>query len=241
MAMSRHAQLLLRSAFAALALVILGVFAFGVAVYEGYARVSPGVAPWGMPDLSERPGWFARLQLNSASVDGNACVQMLARGGVHHTRLADHHFADGCSFTTVVSAKTAVPLHPDLIATCSLTAGLEWYEGLVNEIALRTLKAEVVRIDHVGTYVCRNINRDPNGMRSEHATANAIDITAFHLSNGKTISIARDWDKATPEGQFLHEAHDAACGIFNVVLGPDFNEAHKTHFHLDLGWFHACH
>ncbi|WP_290982909.1 extensin family protein [Hyphomicrobium sp.] len=33
---------------------------------------------------------------------------------------------------------------------------------------------------------------------------------------------------------FLHEAHDGACDLFGTVLGPDTNEAHHDHFHLDM-------
>jgi hypothetical protein len=240
MMLSQRMQQAIRWAFAAVAALILLTFALGIGVFEGWVRVGPNWAPWGMPDLREPPRWFARLQLNSISTDGNACVQMLARGGLHHTRLADRWFAPGCGYTSVVSAQTSVAMHPALTATCSMTAGIEWYEARLDEIALRTLHARIVRIDHVGTYVCRNINRDPEGLRSEHATANAIDITAFHLSNGKTVSIAKDWRKATPESEFLHEAHEAACDLFNVVLGPDYNKAHATHFHLDLGPYRAC-
>ncbi len=223
-----------------LALLIVASMALAVGIHEGWVRVAPKLAPWGIPDLREEPGWFARLQLNTVSVDGNACVQMLARAGLHHTRLADQHFAPGCGYTTVVSAQPAIPFSPTLTATCGLTAALAWYERVVDDIASRTLHAHIVRVDHIGTYVCRNVNRDPDGMRSEHATANAIDVTAFDLSNGKVVSIARDWSKPTIEGQFLHEAHDAACDLFNVVLGPDYNKAHATHFHLDLGSFRTC-
>ncbi len=132
-------------------------------------------------------------------------------------------------------------LQPSLTATCGLTAALVWYEGALDRIARRIFKMPLVRVDHVGTYVCRNINWERNGFRSEHATANAIDITAFHLSDGRVISVKRDWGKPTPEGQFLKEAHEAACGLFNVILGPDYNKAHATHFHVDLGRFRACH
>ena len=238
--MSPRLQWIVRWTFAGMALSILASFALSIGIYEGFVRIGPKWAPWGIPDLREEPGWFARLQLNTVSVDGNVCVQMLARGGVHHTRLADRYFAPGCTHVSVVSAQPLVPLRTALTATCSLTAGLVWYERAVDEIAARVLKARIVRIDHVGTYVCRNMNREPDGMRSEHATANAIDVTAFHLSNGKTVSIARDWKKQTPEAQFLHEAHDAACDLFNVVLGPDYNKAHATHFHLDLGSYRTC-
>lgn len=33
---------------------------------------------------------------------------------------------------------------------------------------------------------------------------------------------------------FLHQAHDGACNIFDTVLGPDTNEAHRDHLHLDM-------
>jgi hypothetical protein len=33
---------------------------------------------------------------------------------------------------------------------------------------------------------------------------------------------------------FLHQAHDNACSIFDTVLGPDTNDAHHDHFHLDM-------
>jgi hypothetical protein len=34
--------------------------------------------------------------------------------------------------------------------------------------------------------------------------------------------------------QFLRDAHTGACKIFGTVLGPDANEAHKNHFHVDM-------
>jgi hypothetical protein len=140
----------------------------------------------------------------------------------------------------VVAARPAIALRPRLVATCSLAAALVWYQRAVDALAARMLNARVVRIDHVGTYACRNVNREPDGMRSEHATANAIDITAFRLSDGRVVNIARDWRKPTREAAFLREAHGAACRLFNVVLGPDYNKAHATHFHLDLGSFRVC-
>jgi hypothetical protein len=233
-------QSVFRWLFAGLAISILFAFALAAGIYLGWMRVGPNWAPWGIPDLNQAPGWFARLQLNTVSVDGNRCVQMLSRARLRHTRLLDRRFADGCRYTTVVRSQPPVPFRPALMATCSLTAALTWYERVVDDIASRTLRQRIVRIDHVGTYVCRNVNRDPDAMRSEHATANAIDITAFRLANGKVVSVTRDWGKATPEGKFLREAHEAACGLFNVVLGPDFNKAHATHFHLDLGSYRAC-
>jgi hypothetical protein len=33
---------------------------------------------------------------------------------------------------------------------------------------------------------------------------------------------------------FLRKTHEAACGIFSTVLGPEANEAHRNHMHFDL-------
>jgi hypothetical protein len=39
---------------------------------------------------------------------------------------------------------------------------------------------------------------------------------------------------ATPTMAFLHDAHDAACRIFGTTLGPEANDAHRNHFHVDM-------
>jgi len=33
---------------------------------------------------------------------------------------------------------------------------------------------------------------------------------------------------------FVRKVHDDACNIFGTVLGPEANDAHKNHFHLDM-------
>lgn len=36
------------------------------------------------------------------------------------------------------------------------------------------------------------------------------------------------------KSQFLHDAHTSACRIFGTSLGPESNEAHRNHFHVDM-------
>lgn len=36
------------------------------------------------------------------------------------------------------------------------------------------------------------------------------------------------------KGRFLREAHAAACRIFGTTLGPEANEAHRNHLHVDM-------
>ncbi len=42
-------------------------------------------------------------------------------------------------------------------------------------------------------------------------------------------SVARD-----PKSLFLKDIHETACKVFGTVLGPEANNAHKNHFHLDM-------
>jgi hypothetical protein len=37
-----------------------------------------------------------------------------------------------------------------------------------------------------------------------------------------------------PRWRFLRAAHAAACRIFGTTLGPEANEAHRNHFHVDM-------
>lgn len=95
---------------------------------------------------------------------------------------------------------------------------------------------------------------------SEHASANAIDITGFVTRDGRRVRVATDWRKPasnvvpaaaaaaaagdppgeTPEATFLRAVRDGACDVFHGVLGPDFNAAHRNHFHLDMGRQRIC-
>ncbi len=40
--------------------------------------------------------------------------------------------------------------------------------------------------------------------------------------------------KLDKRARFLRIIHSRACGLFGTVLGPEANDAHKDHFHLDL-------
>jgi hypothetical protein len=76
---------------------------------------------------------------------------------------------------------------------------------------------------------------------SEHATGNAVDVSAFVLADGRRISIERDWRNPDPAVQdFLQTIRASACKRFGTVLSPDYNAAHYNHLHLDLGRGGLC-
>jgi hypothetical protein len=50
---------------------------------------------------------------------------------------------------------------------------------------------------------------------------------------GKPVELGGP-QKPTKEAFFLRALHDGACRQFGTVLGPEANDAHRNHFHLDL-------
>ena len=76
---------------------------------------------------------------------------------------------------------------------------------------------------------------------SEHAFGKALDIAAFRLVDGRSISVLDDYYDKGAKGAFLREIHQKACDLFDVTLGPDYNADHANHFHLDVGIRRACH
>ncbi|NEX47524.1 extensin-like domain-containing protein [Pseudotabrizicola algicola] len=89
-------------------------------------------------------------------------------------------------------------------------------------------KGKVVQLQVAGSYVCRTQNHRSGARLSEHARGRAIDISGFTFSNGKTVSVLRNFDKT------MRKAHKAACGIFKTTLGPGSDGMHEDHLHFDV-------
>ena len=106
--------------------------------------------------------------------------------------------------------------------------------------AVRHFGSPVNRLEHFGSYACRNVNGREGGRRSQHATADALDVAGFVLSNGRRILVRTDWNGDAQEVSFLREIHAGACRLFDTVLGPEYNAAHHDHLHLDRGSFRIC-
>lgn len=84
------------------------------------------------------------------------------------------------------------------------------------------------------SYSCRAINHVSGGRLSEHGHANALDVSAFILSDGDVVTVKGAWRGDARQSAFLHAVHDGACQEFSTVLGPNHDRMHHDHFHLDL-------
>ena len=87
-------------------------------------------------------------------------------------------------------------------------------------------------------YACRTRNSQPGARISEHGKGRAIDISAFRLKNGETITLLEGWNNRR-QGRILRDMWRAACGPFGTVLGPDSNRFHLDHFHFDTARYRS--
>ena len=118
--------------------------------------------------------------------------------------------------------------------TCNLAANFAaWARYAVQPAARLVLGAEIEKIETFGTYNCRPIAG--SAKLSEHAHSNAIDVSAFVLSDGRRITVQQGWHGDRQTRQFLSLIHASACKRFSTVLSPDYNAAHHDHFHFDMG------
>jgi hypothetical protein len=140
--------------------------------------------------------------------------------------------------TAVLSRGRLVPLSSPVTTNCQMASALPGWVADVDGYAEAMLGSSLASINTGTSYMCRNRNNAESGFTSEHGFANAVDVTGFTLEDGRSIAVEGQWlPAAAPEGRLLRLAHDAACGGFTTVLGPEANAEHRDHLHLDLG----CH
>ena len=63
-----------------------------------------------------------------------------------------------------------------------------------------------------------------------HGRANALDVRAFKLSNGKSIYLT---DRTVPR-EVRESVLHSVCARFSTVLGPGSDWYHEDHIHLDV-------
>lgn len=178
--------------------------------------------------------------------EAGQCLAALGASKANFTPLPDQYYGAGC--TTLGTVKLASLRSDDAAlalsnlgpVTCPLASTFAgWARFGVDRAARQILGSPLVRIETMGSYNCRNVGG--SAKRSAHATANAIDVAAFVLADGRRISLTGGWSKGSArERQFLSVVHQSACKRFGTVLGPAYNAAHKDHFHLELSGKAYC-
>lgn len=220
--------------------LVLAAAAVGYAVWRGHLVVPDRWNPWAPLDLREPPNLLTSIKLRRLQDDRSLCEQALATSELNFEAVPDSRPEPTCPLENTVRIRdSAVAFNSPFLVTCPLAAAYVLFErhGL-QPAAQRVFGQAVTRIDHFGSFACRNIAR--SNRRSQHASANALDLAGFRLADGTRITVARDWNGDENEARFLRAVHAAACQAFNVTLGPQYNAAHHDHFHVDMGGFRTC-
>lgn len=225
---------------ALLAFVLLAMV--GVALWRDWLQVPQAWNPWAPLDVREAPNWLTAYKLSRLQGDRALCEQALASSGLRYRPQADSPASARCPLANVVRVQGGeVGLSSGFLASCPLAVALAVFERHQLQPMARAIFGQpVTRIDHLGSFACRNVYNRSAGRLSQHATANALDVAGFRLADGRSISVLADWAGTGDKARFLREVSQGACRSFNTVLGPEYNAAHRNHLHLDMGRWSIC-
>ncbi len=222
----------------ALILVLL-VMAYGLSRL-GYFEWPREYDPLALPDLDAAANFLTPFKLKRIDSNAENCRAAFARAG--KTVGIEPARADSaqCSKQDTIKLASLSTATLNVEETrCAIAARLfMWEYNVVQPAARKYFNEPVTEILHFGSYSCRNIRG--SSAASEHATANAFDISGFRLRSGKRVTLKQQWQGSQPQAKFLREVRDGACDYFNLVLSPDYNADHNDHLHVDMGWYRTC-
>ncbi len=231
------------SRLAWLLLLLLAFLAWSLG--SGRLQVPDDWNPWAPLDVRATPNALTGLKLRRAGAEPTACLEALSRSNLEWTPLPDRTTGEGCGFENAVRV-TGGRIDPGRAFPLSCRAALSlamWEAHVLQPSARRRTGQAVVAIEHLGSYACRNLYGRPDGRRSRHATADALDLAAVVLADGRRIRVSEHGAADAPasgEARLLQDLHDGACRYFDAVLGPAYNAAHADHFHFDRGGARIC-
>ncbi|MET0936032.1 MAG: extensin family protein [Luteibacter sp.] len=223
-------------------LLFLLLAAIGVLVWTSGWRPPDRYNPWAPLDLEAEPDVFLRFKLARLGDSPAMCRTALSDAGAVFTPVADHEGDGGCGWSDAVrlssigEARFASPV----LLTCPLAASLAmFHRHALQPDAMAAFGSPVRLVEHVGSYACRNVYHRDQAPLSRHALADALDVTGWRLADGRRVTIEKGW-VSPGDSAFLHDLQRDGCRYFGAFLGPDYNAAHRTHFHLQGAGFGGC-
>jgi hypothetical protein len=234
--------------------VVVAAGGLAFALNTGLLVVPERFNPFAPLDVLAEPNFLTSYKLARARREPSACLAALAQTGMAYEPLPDRATGPGCGFTNAVRLQNMGANGMRLGAPVSLSCPLAlsffmWEHHVLQPAAQKHYGERVASLQHLGSYACRNINRGERGeqasggntgSRSQHATADALDVAGLTLQSGKRLTVLKDWSGQGTDAQMLADMHDGACRFFTGVLGPDYNAVHRDHFHLETGGYWMC-
>jgi len=185
------------------------------------------------PEEPNLPGEKPTVAWSDAEVAAAkaACTKMLAGMSIDYEPLPP--IKEGICGTAApilvrsIGADPAVEISPPATMQCGLAVALDgWLKERVQPQARAMLGAAVVRVRNATSYSCRNRYGGANTRISEHALANALDISEFVLASGERITVLQSWHVASsppllPPVPAANPARLASAPIPPETMGAD--------------------
>jgi hypothetical protein len=167
----------------------------------------------------------------------SACRLALTEAIAIAPSIPDIHGVGGCGGEDLVRLEAVVlpdqrrvALKPAAILRCTMaTAIADWIRTDMAPLAA-SLGSVVSDLDNFDSFECRGRNRVVGAALSEHGKANALDVRALKMANGRSIALT---DRNVPRAVRETVLH-SVCARFSTVLGPGSDGYHEDHIHLDL-------
>jgi Uncharacterized protein conserved in bacteria len=220
----------------------LVIILLGAACGVGYRYLPSYYNPFAPLELADPPGWLTQFKLRQLTPE--RCHALLEQAN-QQKLISSQPVADSageCPLTDVVRVRDfgVVKLSSSFLASCPLALSSALFvEQQARPLTERFMASRLVRIDHLGSFACRNIYHRPDARRSEHASAQALDISGFRLADGRRISVLHGW-KQEVSAPWLRALLNASCQYYGNGLGPEYNAAHANHFHLGMRGYGLC-
>lgn len=164
-----------------------------------------------------------RKRREKASMQGSVCG-VAAIKGEEIAPIKSKVGGCGVEDPVRVTSVAGVKLSQAATVDCSIAKALNSW---VDEVAQPAFDGRLVELQVAAHYICRSRNNVKGAKISEHGKGRAVDISAFILSNGKVLTVARDYNR------LLRRIYKAGCSYFRTTLGPGSDGYHEDHFHFD--------
>jgi hypothetical protein len=204
---------------------------------SGVKTTEPVAQPAAIPKASPSIVSLSAIDLD----DYQKCVADLTTSGAE-VEQPFHVEEQGCVLqgavvlrsVMTVTGKVEIGGRPKMLCPFALRFS-RWVQEVGAPIIAQDMGAPLSTIQTGTAFLCRNRVGPGESKMSEHARGNALDIVSFELRDSRRILIGDEASAMSPTSKALRGLRTSACGYFTTVLGPGSNEAHKTHFHFDLG------
>jgi hypothetical protein len=117
-----------------------------------------------------------------------------------------------------IGSDPKVAIDPPATMTCALAAGLaSWLKDKVQPEAKAKLDTQVVKLKNASSYVCRNRYGSATTPLSEHALANALDVSDFVFASGDHITVLDSWPRVVTAAEDAPKASRVATVTGSIL------------------------